>query len=80
MWKATATLGKPIVEPNRATDDSDDWDSDPNFTNEVSEKDQRWGRQKTIEDESSNTRENDITMEELRKKVINNHNEKVGAS
>jgi cortactin len=47
MWKATATLDKNIGK--KSINDDDDWDSDPNFSNDVSERDQRWGKQKTID-------------------------------
>jgi cortactin len=52
MWKATATLDPKKLQEASTSDDLD-WDSDPNFVNAVSEKDQRWGKQKTIEDQST---------------------------
>jgi cortactin len=52
MWKATATLDQKKMQEITASDDLD-WDSDPNFVNTVSEKDQRWGKQKTIVDQST---------------------------
>ena len=51
MWKATATLDPnavPATKPAKSEDD--EWDSDPSFVNNISEKDQRWGKQKTIND------------------------------
>ncbi|KAJ3081548.1 hypothetical protein HK102_002278, partial [Quaeritorhiza haematococci] len=69
MWKAhvgapPAKLDPKINQQNK--DDDDDWETDPDFVNDVSEKDQRWGHKdsKTNED-----------MEELRKKVIQKHEE-----
>ncbi|KAJ3416737.1 Hematopoietic lineage cell-specific protein [Chytridiales sp. JEL 0842] len=67
MWKATTTVPKQPVKPQ---DDDDDWDSDPNFVNDVSEKDQRWGRQKTLP--LANDKEY-VNFQELRKEVVNAH-------
>lgn len=44
MWKATT--GIQIQNDNTAEDD--DWETDPDFVNDVSEQEQRWGS-KTIE-------------------------------
>lgn len=44
MWKATA--GHQIVQDQDQEDD--DWETDPDFVNDVSEQEQRWGS-KTIE-------------------------------
>lgn len=44
MWKATAGLNVP--QQNNA--DDDDWETDPDFVNDVTEEEQRWGS-KTIE-------------------------------
>ena len=46
MWKSQvghATPAKPVVPQ-----DDDDWETDPNFENDVTEQEQRWGA-KTIE-------------------------------
>ncbi|KAI8899035.1 hypothetical protein BC833DRAFT_587532 [Globomyces pollinis-pini] len=68
MWKATAALPKPAINPAP----EDDWDSDPNFVNDVSEKDQRWGNQKTIDDKAAL---DSVNMADLRKAVqINDKN------
>jgi hypothetical protein len=53
MWKATATLDQIKDTISKKQDDLEDWDSDPNFTNAVSEKDQRWGRQETVPKEDN---------------------------
>lgn len=42
MWKASAAMA---VQPN---DDDGDWETDPDFINNVTEQEQRWGS-KTIE-------------------------------
>lgn len=44
MWKATA--GHQIQATNSAEDD--DWETDPDFVNDVSEQEQRWGS-KTVD-------------------------------
>lgn len=50
MWKATAGLPmqKDQILIVNSNDDDDDWETDPNFINDVSEQEQRWGS-KTIE-------------------------------
>ncbi|KAJ3291979.1 hypothetical protein HDU79_001849 [Rhizoclosmatium sp. JEL0117] len=40
--------------------DDDDWDTDPDFVNDVSEKDQRWGNQKTLQ--VNEKKETDINL------------------
>lgn len=44
MWKASA--GHQIVLPQHEEDD--DWETDPDFINDVTEQEQRWGS-KTVE-------------------------------
>lgn len=44
MWKASA--GHNVALQNKA--DDDDWETDPDFVNDVTEEEQRWGA-KTIE-------------------------------
>lgn len=60
MWKATATLDQKAIQETvekkkQQDDDLENWDSDPNFVNAVSEKDQRWGRQQTLPKDSTST-------------------------
>lgn len=43
MWKAS--VGHNIVSQNK--NDDDDWETDPDFVNDVNEEEQRWGS-KTI--------------------------------
>lgn len=45
MWKATVGTDLQVV-PSGGGDD--DWDTDPDFVNDVTEQEQRWGS-KTIE-------------------------------
>ncbi|KAJ3300759.1 hypothetical protein HDV03_001977 [Kappamyces sp. JEL0829] len=76
MWKATATLDqKTLDQIAKQTSAEDDWDSDPTFVNNVSEKDQRWGNQKTIVDNTPREALN-VNMSELRQKVVQVHDEK----
>lgn len=40
MWKSTT--GSNTSAPATTSNDDDDWETDPNYINDVSEKDQRW--------------------------------------
>lgn len=40
MWKANA--GRDITDKNEPVED-DDWETDPDYINDVSEEEQRWG-------------------------------------
>lgn len=42
MWKAAAGQNIPAAN-NGAADDEDDWDTDPDYVNQMSEHDQRFG-------------------------------------
>ncbi|KAJ3313806.1 Hematopoietic lineage cell-specific protein [Blyttiomyces sp. JEL0837] len=65
MWKAMTTV--PAVKPTAS--DDDDWETDPDFVNNVSEKDQRWGNQKTIPAGDKPV----VNMADLRSNVITQH-------
>ena len=50
MWKSSTTTGGPqLTNRNGSTtfannnDNDDDWETDPDFINDVSEEEQRWG-------------------------------------
>ena len=46
MWKAAVgTNMNPLVS---SQDDDDDWDTDPNYVNNVTEEEQRWGGGRTV--------------------------------
>lgn len=47
MWKSTIGLN-PQSLPNNPGEDNDEWETDPDFVNDVTEEEQRWGS-KTIE-------------------------------
>jgi hypothetical protein len=48
--------------------------TDPDFVNDVNEKDQRWGKQKTLDQDAMKSRiEGDNTMANLRKQVVDSH-------
>ncbi|XP_060135311.1 hematopoietic lineage cell-specific protein isoform X2 [Zootoca vivipara] len=65
MWKAVAGHNVSVkVEPQ-----GDDWDTDPDFVNDISEKEQRWGA-KTIE---GSGRGEHINIHKLRSKVSEEH-------
>lgn len=40
MWKAAAGTQ---ININNQQDDNDDWETDPDFINDVTEQEQRWG-------------------------------------
>ena len=46
MWKAAA--GTSVKSNDVNNGDADEWETDPDFVNDVSEKEQRWGA-KTVE-------------------------------
>ncbi|XP_067615903.1 src substrate cortactin [Eurosta solidaginis] len=69
MWKATAGLQLHNTQP----DEDDDWETDPDFINDVSEQEQRWGS-KTIE--GSGRTAGAIDMEKLRFETEKADNEK----
>jgi cortactin len=74
MWKATATTDNKATKDIKVQDDGD-WDSDPDFVNAVSEKEQRWGKQKTIDTTENLVFEGD--MAGLRQKVVQTNEETV---
>ena len=47
MWKAAVgTNINPLI--NSQNDDDDDWDTDPNYVNNVTEEEQRWGGSRNV--------------------------------
>lgn len=62
MWKSAASSGIAPVVP----DQDDDWETDPDFINDVSEQEQRWGS-KTIP--GSGRTAGSIDMKQLREEV-----------
>lgn len=69
MWKAQAghTLNTPLVNRIMAenSNDPDDWDTDPDFVNQVTESEQRWGS-KTI---AGSGHLDSVNVEKLREEV-----------
>ena len=48
MWKAAVgakngSSSAKVVIPNMASAEDDDWETDPDYINEMSEEQQRWG-------------------------------------
>ena len=47
MWKSSVGAkngnGSVAVIPSMANSDDDDWETDPDYVNEMSEEQQRWG-------------------------------------
>ncbi|KAJ3137007.1 hypothetical protein HK100_001074 [Physocladia obscura] len=54
--------------------DDDDWVTDPDFVNDVSEKDQRWGNQKTFK--ALEEKPEVVDLKDLRNQVVTSHNTK----
>ncbi|TPX55124.1 hypothetical protein PhCBS80983_g05578 [Powellomyces hirtus] len=72
MWKSTT--GHQVTHPVGQQKDDEDWDTDPDFVNDVDEKNQRWGNQKTVDvDGSAKT---DLDMDELRKNVVEKNDQR----
>ncbi|KCV68886.1 hypothetical protein H696_04303 [Fonticula alba] len=76
MWKsATSNVPPPRVNTIANThDDDDDWDTDPTFVNDVSEREQRFGS-KTVA--NSGRTEEVIDIHALRSTTIHTHESKV---
>lgn len=48
MWKAAAGTMAAVKPPALPQGEDDDWETDPDFVNDVTEQEQRWGA-KTVE-------------------------------
>uniref|UniRef100_A0A3B3ZDC7 SH3 domain-containing protein n=1 Tax=Periophthalmus magnuspinnatus TaxID=409849 RepID=A0A3B3ZDC7_9GOBI len=66
MWKSL--VGHDVKE-KETTGDGDDWETDPDFENDITEQEQRWGA-KTIE---GSGRKEHISVADLRQKVVVEH-------
>uniref|UniRef100_A0A8C2CYW5 Cortactin n=1 Tax=Cyprinus carpio TaxID=7962 RepID=A0A8C2CYW5_CYPCA len=67
MWKAAAGQSVSVAED----DGGDDWETDPDFENDVSEKEQRWGA-KTV---AGSGHQEHINIHKLRERVSSEHSE-----
>ncbi|XP_064282004.1 src substrate cortactin isoform X5 [Passer domesticus] len=65
MWKATAGHTVSVSQD----DGADDWETDPDFVNDVSEKEQRWGA-KTV---NGSGHQEHINIHQLRENVFQEH-------
>ncbi|NXP15766.1 SRC8 protein, partial [Thinocorus orbignyianus] len=65
MWKATVGYAISV----RQDDGADDWETDPDFVNDVSEKEQRWGA-KTVQ---GSGHQEHINIHQLRENVFQEH-------
>ncbi|RLW10198.1 hypothetical protein DV515_00002517 [Chloebia gouldiae] len=65
MWKATAGHTVSVSQD----DGADDWETDPDFVNDVSEKEQRWGA-KTV---NGSGHQGHINIHQLRENVFQEH-------
>ncbi|XP_056622154.1 src substrate cortactin-like isoform X1 [Triplophysa dalaica] len=64
MWKAAAGQSVSVVEDN-----GDDWETDPDFENDVSEKEQRWGAKTVV----GSGHQGHINIHSLRERVASEH-------
>ncbi|KAJ3024173.1 hypothetical protein HKX48_005576 [Thoreauomyces humboldtii] len=69
MWKSTSGAA-----PKAPTKSDDDWDTDPDFVNAVDERSQRWGTPHAADEDGS--AKTDVDMDDLRKGVVENHDQK----
>uniref|UniRef100_A0A8C7CIY1 Cortactin n=1 Tax=Oncorhynchus kisutch TaxID=8019 RepID=A0A8C7CIY1_ONCKI len=67
MWKAAAGQSVTVA----VDDGGDDWETDPDFENDVSEKEQRWGA-KTVE---GSGHQEHINIHKLRENVSSEHSD-----
>lgn len=63
MWKAQVGTNIQIIEDNN---EDDDWETDPDFINDVTEQEQRWGS-RTVEGSGRNAAA--IDMDKLRRET-----------
>ncbi|CAG0916366.1 unnamed protein product [Notodromas monacha] len=66
MWKAAVGVKNAPPVPNNGANNDDDWETDPDFINDVSEQEQRWGS-KTVQ--GSGRSIGAIDMEQMRAEV-----------
>ena len=66
MWKASAGHAVSIAQDDAG---ADDWETDPDFVNDVSEKEQRWGA-KTVQ---GSGHQEHINIHKLRENVFQEH-------
>jgi len=64
MWKAAAGTNVKSSDVNNG--DADEWETDPDFVNDVSEKEQRWGA-KTVEGSGHQA---SMKLDQLREEVF----------
>ncbi|XP_057203560.1 src substrate cortactin-like [Triplophysa rosa] len=67
MWKAAAGQSVSVVEDN----EGDDWETDPDFENDVSEKEQRWGAKTVV----GSGHQGHINIHSLRERVASEHSD-----
>ncbi|KAI9206063.1 uncharacterized protein BJ171DRAFT_580136 [Polychytrium aggregatum] len=78
MWKANTTIDSKISEHLQQTKDEDDWDTDPDFVNNVSEKDKRYGNQKTMAPDVLKTPTADVErLGDICGNVVNANNSRI---
>ncbi|CAG9537674.1 unnamed protein product [Cercopithifilaria johnstoni] len=71
MWRAQIAVNPTQKEKlKQQQEEIDDWDTDPDFINDVSEKESRWGA-KTVE---GSGHQESVSLDQLRKEVIKTDN------
>ena len=73
MWKAAAGSNVKASEVNNG--DADEWETDPDFVNDVSEQEQRWGA-KTVEGSGHQA---SMKLDKLREQVFYHYTTAVGS-
>ncbi|GAM17499.1 hypothetical protein SAMD00019534_006740 [Acytostelium subglobosum LB1] len=68
VYQKTATHAPAVLNNNQAPADDDDWDTDPEYVNDISEKAQRWGSKLIQPDEVFD--DQTPNMQVLREKVF----------
>uniref|UniRef100_A0A158Q6R7 SH3 domain-containing protein n=1 Tax=Elaeophora elaphi TaxID=1147741 RepID=A0A158Q6R7_9BILA len=70
MWRAQVAMNLPQKDKLKQQEEADDWDTDPDFINDVNEKESRWGA-KTVE---GSGHQESVSLDQLRKEVIKSDN------
>uniref|UniRef100_A0A915PY96 SH3 domain-containing protein n=1 Tax=Setaria digitata TaxID=48799 RepID=A0A915PY96_9BILA len=70
MWRAQVSVKLAQKEMLKQEEEDDDWDTDPDFVNDVNEKESRWGA-KTVE---GSGHQESLSLDQLRREVIKSDN------
>ncbi|OZC11288.1 hypothetical protein X798_01704 [Onchocerca flexuosa] len=70
MWRAQVATNLTKEEKLKHLEEVDDWDTDPDFVNDLNERESRWGA-KTVE---GSGHQESVSLDQLRKEVIESDN------